>query len=224
MAATTSPPPEPRHPLGVDDRPVPRFDRTERILHWLNAALFLLLVATGAVMYNGALSGFVGRRLLVRTVHVYSGLSLPFVFFAAYGPRWGRALRADLRRLNRWSPGEARWFRRSSRGSVRLGKFNPGQKLNAAFVLGALTVLLATGSVMHWPNVFSDDWKTGATFAHDWFALALGIVVIGHVSFGLRDQEAFRGITRGVVSASWARDERPRWYEETTGGSSEGVQ
>ena len=61
------------------DLPVRRFDRTERVLHWVNAALFLLLVVTGAVMYNGALSGFVGRRLVVRTVHVYSGLSLPFV-------------------------------------------------------------------------------------------------------------------------------------------------
>ena len=30
---------------------IPRFDRVERSLHWVNAALFLLLMATGAVLY-----------------------------------------------------------------------------------------------------------------------------------------------------------------------------
>ena len=36
------------------------------------------------------------------------------------------------------------------RAGVRLGKFNPGQKLNAAFIAGAAIVMLATGSIMKW--------------------------------------------------------------------------
>ena len=42
-----------------------RFDRAERWLHWVNATLVLVLIAIGSIMYIGALSGLVGRRLLV---------------------------------------------------------------------------------------------------------------------------------------------------------------
>lgn len=31
-----------------------------------------------------------------------------------------------------------------------MGKFHPGQKLNAAFTPGAIVVMLTTGSIMHW--------------------------------------------------------------------------
>ncbi|MGZ8752445.1 MAG: cytochrome b/b6 domain-containing protein, partial [Acidimicrobiia bacterium] len=129
-------------------------------------------------------------------------------------------LRRDLGELNRFAPGEARWFRARTRGSVRLGKFNPGQKLNAAFIAGAGLVMLATGSIMKWFSLFPIDWRTGATFVHDWFALGIWVAVIGHVVFAFNDPVALGGMVRGSVSAAWARRERPRWYEAETRGRS----
>ena len=182
-----------------------RFDATERAVHWATAALFLTLIATGASLYIGQLSVLVGRRHLVRTVHVTAGLLLPLPLIAGLAGRWGRALRRDVSRLGRFAPGEWRWFRRGQRADVVLDKFNPGQKLNAAFVAGAMPVMLATGSIMKWFGPFPLSWRTGATFVHDWMFLALTVVVVGHVGKALADPDALRGMVRGTVPASWTR-------------------
>jgi formate dehydrogenase subunit gamma len=195
--------------------PIQRFDRRARVVHWVNASLFAVLMLTGAALYAGPISTLVGNRELVRNVHVYGGLLLPLPIALAVLGRRGARLRDDLRRLNRWRPGEARWFRKQRRATVRLGKFNPGQKLNAAFTAGAGLVMLATGSIMHWFDAFPLDWRTGATFAHDWFALGIWIAVVGHIVFAVRDGDALDAMmVSGRVPSSWALREAPGWYDE----------
>ena len=211
-------PPDPPGPVAVDRSPPPktflRFDRVERALHWVNAALFGTLMLTGAALYAGPVSTLVGHRDIVRNIHVYSGLLLPVAVLVAVVGRHGTRLRADLGTLNRWSRDDARWFRRKKRAAVRLGKFNPGQKLNTAFVAGAGVVMLATGAIMHWFDLFPLDWRTGATFAHDWFALGIWVAVLGHIFFALRDQDSIEAMLGGEISAKWARTKAPLWYEE----------
>ena len=51
-----------------------RFDRTERLVHWTTAMLFLTVLFTGASLYAGPVSQLVGRRDLIRSVHVIAGL------------------------------------------------------------------------------------------------------------------------------------------------------
>jgi len=201
-------------PARAAEPPVLRFDRRERLLHWTNATLFGILMFTGAALYAGPVSQIVGHRELVRTVHVYSGVALPIVLFLSVLGRRGTRLRRDLGRLNRWSRDDARWFRRTQRAHVSLGKFNPGQKLNAAFIAGAGIVMLATGSIMKWFEPFPLDWRTGATFVHDWFALGIWLAVLGHIFFALRDGDALDGMLKGDVPATWARAKAPRWYDE----------
>lgn len=206
------PGPSPLAPVTLE-----RFDGTERAVHWVNAALVGILIATGAVLYVGALSGLVGHRVLIRTLHVYAGLALPVPLLVGLAGRRGRRLRADLGRLNRFSPDDFRWLRSRGRdATVRLGKFNPGQKLNAAFVAGAGTVLLATGIVMRFFEPFPLDWRTGATFVHDWTALGLGLAVIGHIRLALGDPDALRAMWTGRVPARWAAAKRSLWHDEIT--------
>jgi formate dehydrogenase subunit gamma len=208
-------PPDPQAPSG---RPpaaqVLRFDGVERAVHWVNATLFLTLMVTGAALYAGPISLLVGNRELVRTIHVWSGLLLPLPVLVGVLSRRGARFRSDLRRLNRWAPGEARWFRRRHRADVRLGKFNPGQKVNAACVAGFGLVMLATGSIMHWFEPFPLDWRTGATFVHDWFALGIWVLVVGHIAFALRDGDALESMVSGRIPETWAQRKAPRWYEE----------
>jgi len=191
-----------------------RFDRVERTLHWVNATLFGILMLTGAALYAGPVSTLVGNRELVRTLHVYSGLALPIPLLIAVLGHKGAQLRTDLGRLNRWSRDDARWFRRRQRAGVTLGKFNPGQKLNAAFIAGAAIVMIATGSIMKWFEPFPLDWRTGATFVHDWFALGIWVAVLGHIMFALRDGDALDSMIGGTVPATWAKKKAPLWYEE----------
>ena len=219
MAATTRPSAEPQ--------PAPtvvRFDRAERWLHWVNAALVGVCVLTAATLYVAPLSALVGRRELFKTVHVAAGLALPLPFLAVLAGRWGAGFRRDLRRLDRFTADDRRWLRTLGRDPfVRLGKFNPGQKLNAAFTAGALALLLGTGAIMRWFDPFPLSWRTGATFVHDWTTVALVLAVAGHVGFALRDRDALGAMQHGTVRTAWARRRAPRWLVELEGAPERGA-
>jgi formate dehydrogenase subunit gamma len=190
-----------------------RFSRTERIVHRMIAVLMIVCILTAAVLYNGSLAIPIGHRHLVELIHVYSGFALPVPMLLGM---ISAAYRADLRRLNRFTPSDWRWLRdrRRRAGSIRVGKFNAGQKLNASLSGGAILVLLGTGLLMYFPSLVRLSWRTGATFVHDWFALALGLLVIGHITFAIKDPEARRGMRTGRVSATWAQAEHGAWVDE----------
>jgi formate dehydrogenase subunit gamma len=216
MAATTRPPER------LASGWVVRFDRLERAVHWVNAALVLVLIFTGAALYLQPLGEAVGRRALIENVHVYCGVALPVpVLLALVGP-WGRSLRADLRRFNRWTRTDRLWLRalfnergqrKALHGQLELGKFNAGQKLNAAWTAGAGLVLLGTGAIMRWYHPWPLSWRTGATFVHDWAALAVGLVVIGHVFMAVSDPDALRSMFTGRISRSWAGRHARAWLD-----------
>ena len=198
----------------VGDRVV-RFSRAERWLHWTSATLFLVLLVTGMTLYLPSLSTAVGRRVLVKDVHVYSGLLLPLPLALAYAGRWRDSVRRDVRRLARWSVDDRRWLRSLGRRSrERMGKFNAGQKLNAIFVAGCIPVMLATGGIMRWFEPFPLAWRTGATFVHDWMALILLVVVVGHVGKALAEPIALRAMVKGTVPAAHVERRHPRWWAE----------
>lgn len=210
-------------PSESDPAEVVRFDFGERVLHWMNATLFGVVMATAAALYVPAISAAVGRREVVKTVHVYAGLALPVPILATLlAGRWGKAFRADVRRLNRWSAEDRTWMRARGRSSsARLGKFNPGQKLNAAFTAGAIVVMLATGSIMRWPQAWPVAYRTGATFVHDWVFLALAVTITGHILFAVNDPDALASMRTGRISTAWAKRHAPRWLDEERQSSPE---
>jgi formate dehydrogenase subunit gamma len=189
-----------------------RFDRTERVVHWCNAVLFLVLVATGAVLYVAPLSTLVANRAFVKNLHVYSGLVLPLPIVIGLLVRSGRMLRVDVFAFGHWTAADRDWWSWRRRARAQLGKFNPGQKLNAVFVGASIVVMLGTGIIMRWFDPFPLEWRTGATFVHDWFAIALFFVIVGHIMFALGDRESLRAMVRGRISQDWARARRPGWY------------
>jgi formate dehydrogenase subunit gamma len=190
-----------------------RFGKVTRVVHGSAALLMLICIVTAAVLYNGSFALVIGHRHLVELIHVYSGFALPApILLGAVSA----AYRHDLRRLNRFTPRDWRWlFSRSRRdGSIRVGKFNAGQKLNGALSGGAIAALFGTGIIMYFPGLTRLSWRTGATFVHDWFALGVGLLVIGHLFYAARDSEARRGMLTGRVSASWAYAEHAAWADE----------
>ena len=200
------------HDALVGDRIV-RFDRAERALHWVGAALGLVLATTGAIIYFDVLSVRVGRRDLLRTVHLWSGLALPVPLVLVLAGRWREGLRRDVARISHWTREDRRWLRSLGRDpGIEMGKFNAGQKLNALFVAAALPVALMTGLMLGWPDPFPDSWRNGATTVHDWTAFGLWIVITGHILKALSEPVALRGMATGRVPAAWAKVHRPRWY------------
>jgi formate dehydrogenase subunit gamma len=201
-----------------------RFDKVQRAAHWANALLFFILILTALPLYFASLERVVGRHLLVEEIHVWSGVALPVPLLVSLVGPWGSRMRQDVRRFNRWTAGEVRWLRSlgGERG-VPLDKFNPGQKLNAVFVGGAIVLMLATGVVMHWFGLFPVSWRTGATFVHEVLAFLIVAVVAGHILMALTHPGALRSMIRGWVTVTWARRHAPRWAAEelTAAGTDE---
>ncbi|MFE0104997.1 cytochrome b/b6 domain-containing protein [Streptomyces sp. NPDC059009] len=194
---------------------VRRFTRAERWVHRATATLMAVCVASAACLYLPQLAQLVGRRALVVTIHEWSGLLLPAPFLLGLA---SRAFRGDLRLLNRYGPHDWQWLRRRGRG--RAGKFNAGQKLYAAWLAGAVLVMLGTGLLMWFTHLTPLVWRTSSTFVHDWLALTLGVVIAGHVGMAVRDPEARRGMRTGRVDPEWAAREHELWLPDSERGAS----
>ncbi len=199
--------PAPAHPR------VPRFTPAEHRVHRATATLMAVCVLTAGCLYLPFLAELVGRRALMVTVHEWSGILLPVPLLLGLG---SRALRADLTRLNRYGPHDRQWLRAAlrRRGARPAGKFNAGQKLYAAWIAGAVLVMLGTGLLMWFTELAPLVWRTGATFVHDWLALAVVLVIAGHVWKAFGDPESRRGLRTGSVDAQWAGREHPLWDHE----------
>jgi formate dehydrogenase subunit gamma len=192
-----------------------RFDALTRVVHWATTVLTTLLLATGTVLYVGQLSAVIGQRALLARIHVWSGVLLFVPLLAGIAlRRAGRHLRTDVVELGRWSRADQQWLRRRTRATP-LGKFNGGQKLAAALFAGLFAMQLMTGALMHWNRPFPDEWRTGATFVHDWAYLALIVLVVGHIRHAFREPDLLRAMTTGAVPRSWAERERPEWTRRT---------
>lgn len=194
-------------------RDVRRFGTVQRWVHRITAALMGVCVLTAAVLYIPQLAVLVGRRELVVRVHECAGLALPVPVLLGLA---SRALRTDLRFLNRFGPHDKVWLRAALRRDRRpaarpAGKFNAGQKVYAAWIAGAAVVMLGTGLMMWFTHLTPLRWRTGATFVHDWLALTIGVVLAGHIGMALGDPEARRGLRTGMVSRTWADHEHPLW-------------
>lgn len=197
---------------------VARFDRVQRAAHWANALLFGILILTALVLYFSSLERLVGRHVLIAEIHLWAGVALPVpIIVSLLGP-WGRRMREDVRRINRWTRSEVRWLRTLGRNAPEVvDKFNPGQKLNAIFVAGAIVVMLGSGVVLKWFGLFPVSWRSGATLVHEVLAFIVVVVVVGHIAFALSHREALRSMVKGWVSEEWAARHASGWLAEERG-------
>jgi formate dehydrogenase subunit gamma len=192
---------------------LPRFSRAETLVHRSTAALVALLAGSGAILYVEPLSLLVGRRLLVEGVHVAAGLVLPLPMLVGLWSSPG--LRDDVRRLARMTSIDTQWLRRRDRRTAGLavGKFNGGQKLAAATMLGAGLVLFATGLLLIAPARIDlpVSVREGATVTHDLFTFGLMMLLGGHIWIALRHPEARAALRTGSVDRHYAEREHPAW-------------
>ena len=190
---------------------VHRFSRTERALHWIHAAAFFVLLGSGAVLYVPSLSGLVGRRPLVKDVHVYTALAwiAALVLVVLLGDR--STLRRTLREVNDFDADDRRWLR--GRRAPQ-GRFNAGQKLNAALTAGLSVLFVVSGGLL-WLGERNTSWRFASSIAvHDWVTLVSLVLLCGHLYLSLihpQTRHALRGMTRGDVRYEWAERHHAKW-------------
>jgi formate dehydrogenase subunit gamma len=193
---------------------IKRFSATERAVHWVHATAFLVLLATGLALYIPALSVAVGRRPLLKDIHVYTAVAwiVALVLVVALGDR--RRLRQTLRDLDRFDADDMLWLRRYPRPQ---GRFNAGQKVNAALT-GAFAVLFSVSGSLLWLGERDHRFQFASTILlHDWLTLFSLALLVGHLYLALiypATRHSLRGMTTGSVRRDWAERHHPKWVRE----------
>jgi formate dehydrogenase subunit gamma len=193
---------------------IERFSRTERAVHWVHATAFFVLLATGLVLYVPALSVAVGRRPLLKDLHVYTAVAwiAALVLVIVLGDR--RRLRATVRELETFDADDMLWLQRYPRPQ---GRFNAGQKLNAALT-AAFAVLFAVSGSLLWLGERDHRFQFASTILlHDWLTLISLFLVVGHLYLALiypATRHALRGMTVGTVRRDWAERHHSKWVRE----------
>ena len=191
---------------------VRRFSRTERAFHWVNATFFLALLASGLVLYLPALEVAVGRRSLIKDIHFWTGVAWPcaLVLVAVAGD--GRGLLRTARDVDRFDADDLRWLAR--RRPAPQGRFNAGQKLNAALT-AATTLLFLVSGVLLWLGERDTRFRFASTVVlHDGLFFAALFLLAGHLYLALlypATRHALRGMVTGTVRADWAAQHHAKW-------------
>lgn len=177
---------------------VRRFSKTERTLHWVNAAGFLLLLGTGLILYLPRLSVLVGRRPMVKDIHFWGGIGWigALAIVIVLGDRGGLLRMArDLEVL-------------------RPTRFNVGQKINAILNAAFALLFLATGLLLWFGERDTRFRFTSTVLVHDVLMYSALILLVGHLYLALihpATRHSLRGMTRGTVREDWADRHYPRW-------------
>ncbi len=133
-------------PTASERATVPRFDGTERAVHWIHAAAFFSLLATGLALYLPVLASMVGNRPVLKALHLGTATLwlTALLALAVAGDR--RRLRHTRQELERFTDDDLAWLRRRP---ARSGRFNAGQKLHAV-LQAALAALFVITGVLLW--------------------------------------------------------------------------
>jgi len=191
---------------------VRRFSRTERALHWANAVGFLVLLASGLVLYLPSLSVAVGRRPLVKDVHFWSGIGWVTILCLIVLAGDRRGLLRTARELDRFDRDDAHWL--AGRRPAPQGRFNAGQKLNAVLT-AAFALLFFVSGMLLWLGERDTRFRfAGTVVLHDGLMYASVVLLLGHLYLAVihpATRHALRGITVGTVSEEWAARHHDKW-------------
>jgi formate dehydrogenase subunit gamma len=196
------------------DRPrhVKRFTLTERLLHWVHASAFFVLLGSGLILYLPALAAAVGRRPLIKDIHFYTGISWAgaLILIMLLGNR--RALLRTAREIDLFDRDDAQ-FLKGQLVSPQ-GRFNAGQKVNA-IVSAAFAVLFFVSGLLLWLGERNTDIRLGGTlYLHDALMYLSVVIVAGHLYLALinrNTRHSLRGMVIGDVREDWAAAHHAKW-------------
>ena len=205
-------------------RRIRRFTAGELALHWLLAASFLVMLASGLVLLVPGLAGLMDRPT-AKAVHIDAALALLAGTVLVLAVHWPR-MRRTLRQLDRFDRDDLRWLREAP-GRIRRGgpappqgRFNAGQKLNAALVGGLMLGMFATGFLLWYGERDTTYRFAGTVIVHDWVMWLLVALTLGHLYMAVVNpatRPAMRGITTGSVDAVWAAAHHEKWARAEDG-------
>ena len=118
------------------------------------------------------------------------------------------------RELESFDRDDLRWLRGAK---APQGRFNAGQKINAALT-AAFTVLFGVSGLLLWFGEQDTRFRFASTvILHDGLMYVSLALLVGHLYLALihpATRHALRGMTLGTVSEEWARRHHGKWTPE----------
>jgi formate dehydrogenase subunit gamma len=209
-----------------DGETIERFSPAERWLHWITAALFIVMAVTGLSMLFGRAvliplfgqAGFSGYMGTAMQIHNYAGP----VFLAGVLIEIVAWIRFNIPKKM-----DLTWFRNFG-GMVGKGprphaeKINGGEKAWFWIMVVAGLGIGATGLILDFPTFGQSRLLMQvAHVIHAALAVLFIAASLGHIYIGTIGAEGtFEAMWRGRVSTAWAKQHADLWHAEKTGPSS----
>src|SRR5262245_23310517 len=209
--------------MATEPRRLARFTRAERAVHWIHATAFVILLATGLALYLPSLAEAVGRRPLLKEIHLYTAVAwaVALALVVVLGDR--RSLRRTAREVDRFDADDRAWFLDRGRPA---GRMNAGQKLNTV-ATAAFGLLFAVTGFFLWYGERDTRFRLpSALLVHDWLMYVSLVLFLGHLWLALvrrSTRHSMSGITRGWVREDWARRHHAKWVAAIEGRVDEGA-
>lgn len=197
---------------------IERYSAGARINHWAVALLFVCAALTGLAFFHPVFYFLVapfGGGSWARVLHPFFGVLMAAGFAGLFARLW---------RDNVWRQGDSDWVGRAPellKGNAQampaVGRYNAGQKIVFWLFALCLLLLLVTG-FMFWRPWFADlvpiALRRVAVVLHAFSALVLILGAIVHIYAAIWVKGSLRAMTRGSVSAAWARAHHLLWYQQ----------
>jgi formate dehydrogenase subunit gamma len=197
---------------------VQRHGVKERLNHWAVAIMFILLALSGLALFHPAfffLTDLLGGGTWSRILHPFIGV-LMFLSFLALAARFWK----DNRITNddrEWGRHMAAFIANRAANLPEVGKYNYAQKVLFWVLVGVIPALLVSGVII-WQPYFAPAFPVGlvrfAVLVHALAAFIGIIAIIVHVYAAIWTPGTLRGMTRGTVTAAWARYHHRAWYKK----------
>ncbi len=199
---------------------VDRFNTTDRVLHWVVAIAFFLLLLSGVGLFAHTFFGYFslfGSPQQGIMVHKWAGI----VFFVF-------SLLLFLRHAAetcRFDADDRRWIAKlggylsRKRQEIPQGKFNTGQKLFGIFSGVATLVMGATGLIIWDPTAYSRELTQFSLMLHGLFFTLFMIGMVVHIYLAtVGNPGTLEGMLWGQVSKAWAKKHASKWYRKLAKG------
>ncbi len=203
-----------------------RWTPLERFVHWITAASFVILAATGLSLLFGRTvliplmgpEGFSIWAAMAMGMHEFIG---PWIFTP------GVALMIVMWIVhNLPEKGDLQWFIKGGgmvgKGHPSSGRLNAGEKVWFWFITTFGVACIVSGIILGFPVEWEQTRNTmqSAHIVHGicsllWIAFWLGHAYIGTIG----SEGSLEAMTTGYVDVNWAKQHHDRWYEEIAGSA-----
>jgi formate dehydrogenase subunit gamma len=201
---------------------VQRHDANERLNHWVVAIAFILLALSGLALFHPAfffLTDLFGGGTWSRILHPFIGIVMFVSFLGMAAKVWKDNHITDADR--EWQKHFTEIMANKATNLPRIGKYNIGQKYVFWTLVVTIPALLISGLII-WQPYFTPAFPIGlvrfAVLIHAFAAFVAILTIIVHIYAAIWTRGTVRAMTRGTVTAAWAKHHHPGWYEEVSKG------